>query len=77
MGIAVGVVGAALLGLLAGWLILGRGRRINNTEPPAPAQPSTQTNYYELAKQPQQYPYEVAGEPVPPVRYELSPELRQ
>jgi hypothetical protein len=82
-GIAVGVIGAALLGVLAGWLILGRMMKRKNTEPPAPAHPPVQTSYYDPVKmemQPQQYqqypPAEVSGEPIPPMRYELSPDVR-
>jgi hypothetical protein len=85
-GIAVGVIGAALIGVLAGWLILGRMIKRKNTEPPAPAHPPVQTSYYDPVKiemQPQQYQQyqqyhsaEVSGEPIPPVRYELSPDVR-
>jgi hypothetical protein len=80
-GIAVGVIGAALLGVLAGWFILGRRMKMNNTQPPAPAHPPVQTSYYDPLKmelQPQQYqPAEVSGgEPMPPMRYELPPDIR-
>ncbi|KAH8589031.1 hypothetical protein B0O99DRAFT_692908 [Bisporella sp. PMI_857] len=84
VSIGVGVVGAALLGVLAGWLILGRRRKMNNMQlpqpAPAPAHPLVQTSYYQPVKveqQPQQYPHEVSGESAPPVRYELPPEMRQ
>jgi len=74
-GIAVGVIGAALLGVLAGWLILGRRRKSENME--TPAHPPVQTSYYEPVKLEQPYPHEVSGEPAQPVRYELPPEIGQ
>ncbi|PMD50118.1 uncharacterized protein K444DRAFT_637543 [Hyaloscypha bicolor E] len=63
-GIAIGVAGAMFLGVLAGWLILGRRAKMNNV----------QTSYYEPVKvdyQLQEYPQEVNAEPV--ARYELPP----
>jgi hypothetical protein len=54
---------------------------MNNTQGPAPAHPPVQISYYDPVKmepQPQQYPpAEVSGESMPPIRYELSPDIRQ
>jgi hypothetical protein len=85
-GIAVAVIGAAVLGVLAGWLILGRNKKANVVSMQAPlpgnqAPVEIEASYYDPAKivqqpQPQQYPYEVGSER-PPEVYELSPEVRR
>jgi hypothetical protein len=52
---------------------------MNNTQPPA--HPPVQTIYYDPVKMEQQtqhyQPAEVSGEPMPPIRYELPPDIRQ
>ncbi|KAL9115490.1 MAG: hypothetical protein Q9227_000811 [Pyrenula ochraceoflavens] len=67
-GIAVGVIGATLIGVLTGWLLLGRKRRGTNNAPSSAPPPSMP---YEPVKMEQQFPYEVHGEALPPVLYEL------
>ena len=45
-----------------------------SSEPATRAPPPGQTTPYERIKAEQQYPYEVHGEALPPVSYELAPQ---
>ncbi|KAL9616961.1 MAG: hypothetical protein Q9160_008231 [Pyrenula sp. 1 TL-2023] len=77
VGIAVGVIGATLVGVLTGWLFLGRKRRMDKTETAtsvAAHPPPVQTTPYERIKAEQQHPYEVHGEALPVMSYELAPQ---
>jgi LPXTG-motif cell wall-anchored protein len=72
-GIAIGIIGATLLGVVVGWIVVGRRRKVNDTESQASVHLPLQTGYYEPGKveQPPQYRHEVSGQPAAPVLYEL------
>ena len=79
-GIAFGVISAMLLGVLAGWLILGSRARMNNFQRPPSVHPPMQITYHEPVKAedlPQKYSKTSDAElVVSTVRYELASELR-